>query len=141
MAMNLSAFLAQNAKRIEKVKYAASGRFAVDGAPAEWELGCITAAENTRLRGTCMKQAPVPGKRGQTAMQFDAGQYQMKLCARCVLFPDLTDRELQDSYGVQSAEELVSTMLTPGEFEDLCAKILEINGFKNDEELQEEAKN
>lgn len=141
MSKSLSAFLSQNAKKIATANYVVSDRFVEDGSPVVWQLGCITAAENTKLRSTCMKQIPVQGKRGQSTMQFDAGAYQMKLAARCVLFPELGDRELQDSYGTQSEEELISTMLTPGEFEDLCTKILEINGFKNDEELEEEAKN
>lgn len=68
MATNLSAFLAQNAKKVETVKYAASARF--------------------------------------------------------------TDAEGQ-----------LVTMLTPGEFEDYSAKVLEVNGFVNDAELVDEAKN
>ena len=32
-------------------------------------------------------------------------------------------------------------MLTPGEFEDYSAKVLEVNGFQNVQELVDEAKN
>lgn len=140
MAENLSAFLAQNARKIDTVRYVASDRFTgPDGAPVPWEIGCITAAENSRIRQGCMKTAP-GAKRGQTAQQFDAGLYQARIAARCTLSPDLNDRALQDSYGVHTAEELIATMLTPGEFEDYSAKVLEVNGFQTEAERIEEAK-
>ena len=40
-----------------------------------------------------------------------------------------------------SAEQLIGLMLTAGEFDALVAGILEHNGFKDDGELEEEAKN
>ena len=45
MANSLSAFLAENAKKIETIKYAVSDRFVDDNGDAiEWEVKCITAA-------------------------------------------------------------------------------------------------
>ena len=52
MAKNLTAFLAQNAKKIDNVTFIASDRF-VDhdtGEAMPWEICCITAAENAGLR-------------------------------------------------------------------------------------------
>lgn len=43
--------------------------------------------------------------------------------------------------GVHTAEELIATMLTPGEFEDYAARVLEVNGFQTEAERIEEAKN
>ncbi len=141
MAASLSAFMAQNAKKIETVKYVASNRFTdADGVPLEWEIGCITAAENAKIRQSCMRQTP-SGKRGQMTQSVDTGAYQAKIAARCTLFPALNDAALQDSYGVQSAEELISSMLTPGEFEDYSEKVFAVNGFIADSEMAEEAKN
>jgi hypothetical protein len=40
-----------------------------------------------------------------------------------------------------SAEELITTMLTPGEFEDYSTKVMQVNGFDSDTDLVEEAKN
>lgn len=140
MAKNLSAFLAMNAKKVDAVKYAASDRFVDENdKPMEWEIGVITAAENARIRKGCMSQVSV-GK-GQYTQSFAADKYMARLTARCVLFPDLNDKELQDSYGVMSAEELVTTMLTSGEFEDLSYKVMEVNGFQDEREMVEEAKN
>lgn len=140
---NLSAFLAQNAKKIDNEKYAASSRF-VDpetGKPMEWELCCITAAENVNLRRSCTKTVPVPGKKGQFTSEFDANTYLAKVSVRCTVFPNLNDAELQNSYGVMGAEQLIMTMLTPAEFEDLSTKILQINGFQTEEALVDDAKN
>lgn len=140
---NLSAFLAQNVKKAENVKYAASPRIVDgDGKPVEWEIACIPASENLRIRRACFKQVLVAGgRKGQTTQQFDANLYQLMVSARCTLFPNLNSAELQDSYGVKSAEDLLAAMLTPGEFEDYGAKVLEVNGFQNTDELVGDAKN
>ncbi|MEG1491388.1 MAG: phage portal protein [Oscillospiraceae bacterium] len=143
MAENLSAFLAQNARKVENEKCVASQRFmGEDGKAVEWEICCITAGENEKLRKSCMRQVLVSGgRKGQTTTSFDAGHYQALISARCTVFPNLNSAELQDSYGVKSAEELITTMLTSGEFEDFSARVLEVNGFQNTEELVDEAKN
>ena len=42
MAKSLSAFMAQNAKKVENRKIVASTRFVgEDGKPMEWEIACI----------------------------------------------------------------------------------------------------
>lgn len=142
MAKSLSAFLAQNAKKVDNQFIVASPRFVDEnGKPMQWEICCITADENARLRKECMRSVPVPGRRGQYTQEFDAMAYQSKIAARCTVFPNLNDAELQASYGVNGAEKLVTTMLSAGEFEDYSAKILELNGFSAADELVDEAKN
>lgn len=142
MVENMSAFLAQNAQKVENIKYVASTRFAADGKPIEWEIRCITAAENEKLRKSCMRQVLVSGgRKGQTTTSFDAGRYQALVSARCTVFPNLQSAELQDSYGMKTPEDLLTTMLTSGEFEDYSTKVLEANGFQNTEELVDDAKN
>lgn len=142
MAKSLSAFLAQNAKKVDNQFIAASPRFVgEDGKAIPWEICCITADENAAIRKGCMRSIPVPGRRGQYTQEFDAMAYQAKIAARCTVFPNLNDAELQASYGVMGAEKLITTMLTAGEFEDYSAKILELNGFSASDELIDEAKN
>ena len=143
MTKNLTAFLAQNAKKIENVSFAVSDRF-VDpetGTPMPWEICCITAAENASIRKACMRTVPVPGKKGQFTQDFDANAYLAKVAVRCTVFPDLNNAELQSSYGVMGAEQLITTMLTPAEFEDYSTKVLQVNGFQTGEEMVAEAKN
>lgn len=142
MAQNLSAFFKQNAKQIENRKIAVSDRFTgEDGKPVLWEITCISASENQKIRKNSMKNKVAAGKRGQYTQEFDAAAYQARLAAQCVVFPNLNDKDLQDSYGVMDAEQLISAMLTPGEFDDLILSITDLCGFKTEEDLVDEAKN
>ena len=142
MAKNLSAFLAQNAKKVENRKCVVSPRFTDEnGNPVEWEITCITAAENQKIRKDCIRNIPVPGKRGQYTQDFDTSLYQARLAVKCTVFPDLNDASLQESYGVMGAEALISAMLTPGEFDKHILAITELCGFTADGDLVDEAKN
>ena len=70
---NLSAFMHANVEQIENYKFAASPRFkGEDGKPMLWEICCISADEYARIRNSCVRQVPVPGKKGQyTQQQYD----------------------------------------------------------------------
>lgn len=144
MSRSLSSFMAGEVKPVENVFYPASERIInkETGKPEDWEIKRISAKENSALRKSCMRTVPAPGgKKGQFTQEFDAGLYQAKVAAACTVWPDLNDAALQDSYKVMGAENLIMAMLTPGEFEDYAAKVLEINGFTNKDELVDEAKN
>lgn len=142
MAKSLSAFLAQNAKKVDNRKIVASPRFTDENGKAmEWEITCITAAENQKIRKDSIRNIPVTGKRGQYTQDFDTAAYQAKLAVKCTVFPDLNNAELQESYGVMGAEALVSAMLTPGEFDGFILAITDLNGFNSEGELVDEAKN
>lgn len=140
MARSLSAFLAQNVEKIKVVKFVATDRIKEDGKPVEWEIGCITGAQDTALRNQCTRQVQV--KKHQYQDKLDINVYMTRLAARCTLFPDLNDKALQDSYGVQDAESLLCTMLSPGELSKYELKVQEVNGFDVPlDDLVEEAKN
>lgn len=142
MAQNLSAFFKQNAKQVENQKIIVSDRFTdEDGKPMKWEITCISASENQKIRKNCTRNKPVVGKRGQYTQEFDPAAYQARLATQCVVFPNLNDKDLQNSYGAMDAEQLISAMLTPGEFDDLILSITDLCGFKTEEELIDEAKN
>lgn len=139
----LNAFLAQNVKKVENTFFPASKRITDEnGKPVDWEICCITAKENKDIRKTCFHSVPAPGgKKGQFTQEFDAGAYTAKIAARCTVFPNLNDTELQNSWGVMGAEALLTAMLTPGEFESYAEKVLEVNGFDDEGDLVENAKN
>ena len=60
----------------------------------------------------------------------------------CVVYPDLTDAELQNSYGVMGDDNLLKKMLKSGEYAALLNKVQEINGFDiTTQDLVDEAKN
>lgn len=140
---NLSAFLAQNAIKVENIKHVVSKRF-VDsqGQPIPWEIRCLTSDEDEALRKECTRRVQVPNRKGQYTQETDYNLYLGKLAAACTVFPNLADAELQNSYGVMGADALLKTMLTPGEYADYLSKIQEINGFDAVfDDLVDEAKN
>lgn len=139
---NFNAFMAGNAVKCENVKYVASPRFVENKKPIEWELKVISSELDEMIRKECTKKIPINGKRGQYTQETDTNKYTAKLCVACVVFPNLNDAELQDSYGVKSGEELLKKMLLPGEYMELKTKVMEINGFDlSMEEMVDDAKN
>jgi len=142
MSNTLSAFMRPNVAQIENTKFAPSPRFVgEDGKPVEWEICCIDASEYASIRNSCIKQIPVPGKKGQYTQRMDSFTFQAKVCARCTVFPPLNDAALQDSWGVKTPEELLAKMLIGGEFEDYASAVFQINGFKTENEMVDDAKN
>jgi hypothetical protein len=135
-------FLKENKKERPNAKYAASTAFTDEkGNPLEWEIRPITTAENERFRDACIKK--VKDKKGITRSELDTRAYTLKLITASVVEPNLNSSELQDSYGVMGAEELIVAMLdNPGEYDKLGAFIAEFNGFnKSIDDDIEEAKN
>jgi hypothetical protein len=142
MSNTLSAFMRPNVQQIENHRFAASPRFVgEDGKPLEWEICCISADEYARIRSGCIKQVPVPGKKNQFTQQLDTYTFQAKVCARCTVFPDLNNAELQDSWGTATPHELLGKMLIGGEFDDYVLEVFQTNGFKSETDLVDEAKN
>ena len=60
-----------------------------------------------------------------------------------VVVPDLYDRDLQDSYGAMTPEDLLLALVDdPGEYNDLVAFVQKFQGFNvSFEEKVDEAKN
>lgn len=142
MSKSLSAFMRPNVAEIQNARFAPSPRFVgEDGKPMEWEIRCISADEYARIRSGCIRQVPVPGKKNQFTQQLDTYTFQARVAAACTVFPDLTNAELQDSWGVTKPEDLVGAMLIGGEFDDYITEVFEVNGFKAEDELVDEAKN
>lgn len=139
---DFSVFMAGNAQKVETVKYVASKRFGTKDKPVEWELKAIDSDLDEAIRKECTKKVPIAGKRGQYTQETDTDKYIAKLCAACTVYPNLNDAELQDSYGVKSADVLLKKMLLAGEYTEYKTKVMEVNGYDMSmEELVDEAKN
>ena len=108
-----------------------------------WELRHLTSKENDRIRDECTSEIPIVGKPNMYRPKLNASLYLRKLIAASVVYPDLYDAQLQDSYGVKSPEELIYAMVDePGEYGELAAYIQKLNGFDVTlEEKAEQAKN
>lgn len=139
----LSAFLAQNVKKVPNERFVLSERFTdEDGTPVEWEIRCISAGEDDEIRDACTKTVPVPGKIGQYREDFNLSKYLGELAARGTVYPNLNDKELQASYGCMGASQTLKTMLTNGEYAQLLARIQTLSGNDNFfAEKVDEAKN
>lgn len=139
---DFSVFMAGASAKPETVKYAASKRFVANGKPVEWEIKPISSDLDEAIRKECTKKVPVPGKRGQYNQETDTDKYIGKMCVACTVYPNLNDAELQDAYGVKSADALLKKMLLPGEYTEYKAMVMEVNGFDMSmEELVDKAKN
>lgn len=138
----LSAFLAENAMAVENEKTVVSKRFIENGEAIKWEIRRITSKEDEDIRKSCMGRVAVPGKKRQFVPELDTSKYMGQLVSACVVFPDLSNADLQDSYHVKSADALLKAMLTPGEYAELQERTLEINGFDQTlQDVKDEAKN
>lgn len=72
---------------------------------------------------------------------FDADGYNREFYPLCIVYPDLNDKELQDSYGVMNSGDLLEEMLLSGEYHKLIEEISKHNGYKTYTEKVKEVKN
>ena len=101
-----------------------------NGKPLEWEFRHITSNENDGLRDDCTIEVPVTGKPNMFRPKVQSSKYMQKMVAASVVVPDLYDKELQDSYGVTTPEELLLAMVDdPGEYNDLLSFVQKFQGF------------
>lgn len=114
-----------------------------EGNPLEWEFRHITSKENNRLRNEATKDIPVPGKANMYRQKVDTDKYIASLLVASIVYPDLYDAELQDSYGVKKPDDLLFAMVDdPGEYMELISYIQTLQGFDTTfEDEVEEAKN
>lgn len=139
---SLNAFLSQNVEKIENKKVVISTRFKDEkGNPIEWELKSLTAEENDLIQNGCFVNVPVPGRKGQYTRELDKNKYTARLLAECVVFPDLNNAELQDSYGVKNPGDLIKKMLTLGEYNKLAEEMSKLSDNETMNDLVDEAKN
>lgn len=140
---NLSMFMKKN--KVEKVntKYAATESLLdAEGKPLEWEIKSVNTKQHEELRESCTMEVQVTGKPGVFRQKLNSSKYVAKLLAASVVFPDLHDKELQDSYGVMTAEDLIQEILDdPKEYNELAEFVQNFNGFEPMEAKVEEAKN
>ena len=114
-----------------------------DGKPLEWTIKPLSTKENDTIRDDCMIEVPVTGKPNMFRPKLNTSKYIAKMICACVVEPNLYDKELQDSYGVMTPEDLLKEMIDdPGEYQDFAAFIQDFNGFNTTlEDKIEEAKN
>lgn len=141
---DLSRFLKKNKKLKENVQYAVTKSLTDEkGQPLLWEIRPLTSKETNRLTDECTFQEQVPGKPNVFKNKINSTKLLQKMMVASVVFPNLNDKDLQDSYGVMTPEELITEMVDdPGEYNNFGKYLNELNGFNEGiNEKVEEAKN
>ena len=141
---DLSRFLKTNKIKRENTTFAAT-KSLVDakGNPLPWTIKPLTTKENDAIRDECMIEVPVKGKPNMFRPKLDTSKYIGKMICACVVEPNLYDKDLQDSYGVMSPDDLLKEMIDdPGEYQEFATFVQNFNGFNTTlEDKVEEAKN
>jgi hypothetical protein len=128
------AFLKGNVKAVENAS------LKLDRFSEDIVLRPLSSGESDVINDRCFKNRP--GKGGKQERVFDLVKYNREISIASVVYPDLNDKELQESYGVLGADNLYSDMFLLGEANQILEKVTEISGLGKtmDEEI-EEAKN
>lgn len=114
-----------------------------NGEPLKWEFKQITSKENEELRDSCTIDVQVKGKPNLYRPKVKTAEYLAKMIVASTVYPDLYDKELQDSYGVMTPEDLLLAMVdNAGEYQEFTVWMQQFQGFsKSFDDKVEEAKN
>ena len=94
-----SKFMRENKVVKENEKYAPTKSLLDEnGKPLEFEFKHITSKENEELREACTYEVQVTGKPNLFRPKLNTAKYMAKMIAASIVYPDLYDAELQDSY-------------------------------------------
>ena len=141
---NFSRFMKENKAVKENTTYAATKSLTDEkGNPLLWTVKALSTKENDNIRDDCMIDVPVTGKPNVFRPKLNTSKYIAKMICACVVEPNLYNKDLQESYGVMTPEDLLKEMVDdPGEYQDFATFIQNYNGFDTTlEDKIEEAKN
>lgn len=141
--MSFKSFMKDNKKTKDNVSYKATKSLLDEkGNPLEWEIRALSTSENDLLRDECTIEVPVKGRKGMYRPKVDTSKYTAKLLTKAIVNPDLYNKDLQDSYGVMTPEELLKEMIdNPGEYSNLTEFVMTHCGFTTLDDLVDNAKN
>lgn len=137
--MSLTGFFKENVvDPYQEVEYVVSDRFIDEDAnPIKWKLKPMNPDVALDLIDKSVETDPKTRK-----ADFKTSLYQKNVVINTIIYPNLNDAALQDSYGVMSPGELISRMLNAEEFNGLLSKCMDVNGLsKSFEDKKEEVKN
>lgn len=141
--MSFERFMKKNKAVKENTFYAATKSLCDEnGKPLEWEIKALTTKETEAIREKYIVAIPVQGKPGMYRQKVTKDYVPSLICA-AVVSPNLYDAELQDSYGVNTPQELIVEMIdNPDEYAKLLQFVQSYSGIKStiNEEIAE-AKN
>lgn len=104
------------------------------------ELRALKSGEADKINERCFVNKP--GVKGRQERVFDVVAYNRGISVASIVYPDLNDSGLQESYGVRGAENLYSELFLLGEAAQILEKVTEISGIgESINEDIEDAKN
>lgn len=114
-----------------------------NGEPLKFEIRALTTREDNNLRDKCTEFIPIKGKPNNYNPKFNSADYICKMLCACIVYPDLRDKELQDSYDVMTPEDLLLEMIdNPVEYDNFATFVRDYNGLdKTFEDKVNDAKN
>ena len=126
-----SRFMKQNKIKKENTTFAPTKSLLDEnGEPIKFKIKPLTTKENDDIRDVCTIDVPVIGKPNMFRPKLNTAKYLSKMLCSCIIEPDLFDKELQDSYGVMTPEDLIKEMIDdPGEYQDFVVFVQDFNGF------------
>ncbi|RAP29158.1 hypothetical protein C2W64_04105 [Brevibacillus laterosporus] len=102
----------------------------------------ISATQGDEIRKSCRKTTR---HKGTKEVDFNEDAYMVKMIIETTVNPDFKNKELQDSWKVIGADNLLAAMkskMRDGEYAELIGVVSGINGFdKGINEFKEEVKN
>ena len=136
-------FMKRNKVQKSNTQYAATKSLLDEnGKPLLWEIKPISTRQSEDLRDKCTVDVPVTGKANMYRPKLLTKKYMASLIAESVVYPDLYNKELQDSYGVTTPEELIVEMIDdPAEYNEFAKFVQDFNGFETLADKVNEAKN
>lgn len=143
--VDLEFFYKENKQPEIEVEYVASESFVnpETGQPIPWKIRALSADEEAAIRNRAT-ETKVDKRTGVINEIFHDQDYTVAITAQAIVFPPLTDRGIQKSYGVDGAGNLLRKMLNAGELQSLALKVIEVSGLddiegqKTDNELKGE---
>lgn len=141
--MSFEAFMKRNKIKKPNTKFVATKSLVDEnGKPLEWEIKALTTREAEKIRESCTIEVPVKGKPGMFRPKLNTDMYTTKMVAKAIVYPDMYNADLQNSYGVTTPEDLIKEMVdNPAEYMDLVAFVQNYSGFETLNDKVNEAKN
>lgn len=140
---NFNRFMKQNKVEKQNTTHVATKSLTDEkGIPLAWGIQPLSTKQNDSIRDDCTFDVPITGKPNMYRQKLNTSKYIAKMICASVLEPNLNDKELQDSYGVMTPDDLLKEMVNdPGEYGDFAAFVQRFNGFTTLESDVDEAKN
>ena len=143
--MGLQGFYKENIKREKSKPYkvAVSDAFQDENGKAiEWELKPLRQTTIMDISNKHLEVIVNTDDRTSTT-KGSVARYNLELMAKTIVYPNLRDQKLQDSYGVVGEEDLLNAMFEDDNegFNKLLSDVNKVNSGKSIDELVKEVKN